>query len=34
MNALLYIPPLAEGGGDVFGNLGINGVMRPPRSST
>jgi ATP synthase F0 subunit b len=27
MNALLYIPPLAEGGGDVFGNLGINGVM-------
>ena len=27
MNAMLYIPPLAEGGGDVFGNLGINGVM-------
>ncbi len=27
MNVLAFIPPLAEGGGDVFGNLGINGVM-------
>ncbi|MBX7213199.1 MAG: F0F1 ATP synthase subunit B [Thermoflexales bacterium] len=27
MNALAYVTPFAEGGGDVFGNLGINGVM-------